>query len=82
MRQRQPSYSGWARPGREHLPLTPRELEALRWFSHGLTREMVAEVMGISTETVKTTVAVARMKLRAKNTAHAVGNALRLGLLR
>ena len=43
---------------------------------------MVAQAMGVSPETVKTTIAHARAKLRAKNTAHAVGNAIRLGLIK
>lgn len=62
-------------------PLTPRERVTLVWFSHGLTAQGVAEMMGIGEETVKSHIAIARLKLQAKNTPHAVANALRLGII-
>ena len=70
------------RRDRADLPLTSRELQVLEWYSRGLRTMMVAQAMGVSPETVKTTIAHARAKLRAKNTAHAVGNAIRLGLIK
>jgi DNA-binding CsgD family transcriptional regulator len=58
-----------------------RELEALRYTSHGLDRAQCADAMNVSPETVKTHLEIARLKLRAKTTPHAVAIALRLGLI-
>lgn len=70
-----------ARPRRRVDELLPSELYVLRWYSHGLTAEMVADVMGISPYTVRQYRDRARLKLAAKNTAHAVAIAFRHGLL-
>ena len=66
-------------PGRGDL--TPAELRVVAAMSHGLTAEMAADLLGVATETVKTHLKAARVRLRAKNTAHAVANALRQGLI-
>lgn len=67
------------RPRRREL--TARELEVLRYYAHGLERRMVATAMGISPETVKSYCESAKAKLAAKNMAHAVALAFRLGLI-
>jgi DNA-binding CsgD family transcriptional regulator len=79
-----PDFDGYfaekaARP--ERRDLTATEVEILRWASHGLTDQMTAEAMGRSLDTVKNSGRAARAKLAAKNTAHAVAIALRLGLI-
>lgn len=60
---------------------TARELDALRCISYGMTEEMVAEALGITPSMAKDAVKSARYKLAAKNAAHAVAKAFRLGLL-
>ena len=67
--------------GDKPLAASRRELDALRYSSHGLRERECADAMGVSEETVKTHLDFARRKLRAKNTAHAVAIALRLGLI-
>lgn len=61
--------------------ITPAERRALVCLSHGMSYKMVADTLGVELETVKTQLRVARYKLRAKNTTHAVAQALRLGLI-
>lgn len=58
-----------------------RQLEALSYHSHGLVESECADAMGVSCETVKTHLEVARRSLGAKTTTHAVAIALRLGLI-
>lgn len=65
----------------QRLSASAREIEVLRYHSHGLTQEQCADALGIGAESVKTHMAEARRKLAAKNTAHAVAIALRLGLI-
>lgn len=72
-------------PPRYRIPntdLSAPERYALLWKSHGLRTKMVAEQMGIERSTVISHLASARMKLCAKNTAHAVANAFRAGIIR
>ena len=61
--------------------LTPRELEVLVGLSRGLGRQGTADLLGVSPETVKAQSVTARRALRAKNTTHAVAEALRRGLI-
>jgi DNA-binding CsgD family transcriptional regulator len=68
------------RPSGE-LAATERQLEALRYTSHGLQEHECADAMGISVNTVKKDLLRARRNLRAKNTTHAVAIALRLRLI-
>lgn len=63
------------------LPLSPREAETLRLYSHGMQRKLVARAMSISEATVKDHLTAARRKLVAESTAHAVAIALREGVL-
>lgn len=66
-------------PNREIPP--DAELRALLCASHGLTRMMIADVLGVSPDTVKTQLQRARQRLAAKNTTHAVALAIRAGLI-
>jgi DNA-binding NarL/FixJ family response regulator len=61
--------------------VTSRELDVLRCFSRGLNRQMVAETLGISLQTVMAHTKKARTRLRAKNTTEACCEAIRQGLI-
>lgn len=61
--------------------LSPRELEAIRYLSHGLSLDQTATAMICAVQTVKTRLKGARFKLRAKNTTHACCEAIRRGLI-
>jgi DNA-binding CsgD family transcriptional regulator len=61
--------------------VSPRELDTLRASSHGMVGQEVAALLGIGEESVKSYLASARRKLRAKNTTHAVALAIRAGIL-
>jgi DNA-binding CsgD family transcriptional regulator len=58
-----------------------RELQVLDLVARGLTTTEAARVLHLSKDTVKTHLANLRMKLQARNRAHAVTLAFRLGLL-
>jgi DNA-binding CsgD family transcriptional regulator len=64
-------------------PLTPseRELDCLRYTSHGLTAQECSEAMHYGVTSVEDALARARRDLGAKTTTHAVAIALRLGLI-
>jgi len=68
-----------ADPARESL--TPQEARVLTAYSVGMDGPDVAEVLGLSANTVATHTKHARQKLQAKNTTHAVANALRMGVI-
>lgn len=59
--------------------LTRAELRVVSAMSHGLNREMTADTLGISVETVKEHTKNARRKIGAKNTTHLCCIALREG---
>ena len=61
--------------------VTARELDVLRCFSRGLNRQMVAETLGISAQTVMVHTKNVRPKLQAKNTTEACCEAIRRGLI-
>jgi DNA-binding NarL/FixJ family response regulator len=61
--------------------LTKTELMILRLYSHGLTRQMVADERGVAYETIKSQTEYLRAKLAAKTTTHAVAIAMRAGLI-
>jgi DNA-binding NarL/FixJ family response regulator len=61
--------------------LSAQERRVLSAFALGLTRREVAEIMGLSEETVKTHVERARVALAAKNVTHAITQAFRTGQL-
>ena len=60
---------------------TEAELGCLRAASVGLGMKESGIVLGIGEETVKSHLTRARLKLRAKNTCHAVALAIRAGLI-
>ncbi len=63
-------------------PLTPRELEALRWTMEGKTAWEVGGILGISERTAVLHVSNATRKLGCVSKHQAVLKALRLGMLR
>ena len=74
-------YLADARPNRRVTELTRIEVDTLRYLSHGLSRDDIARLRFVSPETVKSQTALIRSKLAAKTAAHAVGIALRLGVI-
>jgi DNA-binding CsgD family transcriptional regulator len=63
-------------------PLTPREIESLRWTMDGKTAWEVGNILGISERTAVLHVNNAMHKLNCVNKHQAVLKALRLGLIR
>lgn len=61
--------------------ITEHEKYVLSLASQGLRNREMAVVLGISHTTVKTELSAIRDKLNAKNTAHAVAEAIRGGLI-
>jgi len=61
--------------------LTPRELDVIGLLARGLTSEETAQLLGVSPYTVKKHAYWIRLKLGARNTAHAVAIGLREGLI-
>ena len=61
--------------------LRPSEIRVLEAASRGLKAGMIADLYGLSRETVRKELTSARRILRAKNTTHAVAIAIRAGLL-
>lgn len=60
---------------------SPRELEVLRLIAQGRGNKEIAALLGVSDETVKTHVGNVMQKLHAQDRAHAVTEAIRLGLI-
>jgi DNA-binding CsgD family transcriptional regulator len=60
-------------------PLSPRQLECVKWISHGKTDWEAAQIMGISKFTVQRTLQCARQKAEAYNAPSLVATALRNG---
>jgi DNA-binding CsgD family transcriptional regulator len=65
----------------ETVPLTPRELETLRWAMEGKTAWEVGRILGIAEDTVARHAHSAARKLDCSGKLHAVVKALRLGLI-
>ncbi|ALK08339.1 helix-turn-helix transcriptional regulator [Blastochloris viridis] len=61
--------------------LTRRERECLSWASHGKTAGEIGTILGISEYTAVAHLSSTMAKLRASSRAHAVAQALRLGLI-
>ena len=63
------------------VELSPRELEVVNWLAGGKTHRDIAVILKLSEKTVEKYSAAAREKLEALNSAHAVNNAIRVGLV-
>ncbi len=64
-----------------HLDLSPREIDVLRLVAAGMTNDVIGSHLGIGTETVKTHLSRAFLRLGAKDRAHAVAIALKRGMI-
>ena len=62
--------------------LSAREIQVLKAFAAGKTRDEVAAELGLGVETVKTHTRLIMKKLDVPNTLSAVTTAMRLGLMR
>lgn len=62
-------------------PLTKRQLECLRWLALGKSAQWTAQRLGISIWTVREHLELARERLAARNSTHAVATAMRRGWL-
>ncbi|MGN6684780.1 MAG: LuxR family transcriptional regulator [Devosia sp.] len=70
------------RPARLDMPkLTGREVEVLKWMSHGKSSEDIADLLGLSHRTVEFHYNNASRKLGTMNRTHAVAEALRYNLI-
>jgi LuxR family quorum sensing-dependent transcriptional regulator len=67
---------------RSTIELSPQEKRCIECASYGLDAYESADLLGVGYESVKTHLKHTRRKLRAKNTMHAVAEALRQGLIR
>jgi DNA-binding CsgD family transcriptional regulator len=64
-----------------HVHLSPRELDVLRWAANGKAVQDTATILRLSSHTVQTYLEMARTKLQALNTSHAVARAISLALI-
>jgi DNA-binding NarL/FixJ family response regulator len=71
-----------AEPAAAPLQLATRELEVLRGMADGLPNKEIGKGLYIAEDTVKTHARRLFRKLGARDRAHAVATAFRLGLLR
>ena len=67
--------------GADRLKLSAREFGVLSLVGEGLSNSVIAERLGIAPSTVKTHVERLLRKLAARDRAHAVRNAMRLGMI-
>ncbi|WP_106639166.1 response regulator transcription factor [Allosphingosinicella vermicomposti] len=70
----------WNEQGSEP-DLTPRESEVLELVANGLSAKEVAHEIGIAPRTVERHIENVRMKMRARNRAHMVAQAVLNGVL-
>ena len=70
----------WGAPA-PHDPLTPREMELLRYMAEGYTNKEIARAMVLAEDTVKKGVQMLIAKLGAADRTHAVVLALRNHLI-
>jgi len=59
--------------------LTPRQIQVMQFRADGHTREHTAHVLGISVHTVDSVLKAVRVRLEARDTAHAIALAFRHG---
>jgi len=60
-------------------PLTRRETQILNYVSEGNTNKQIADILGISEQTIKSHVSAILRKINANDRAHAVALAIRNG---
>jgi two-component system response regulator DegU len=60
-------------------PLTRREAQILNYVSEGNTNRQIADILGISEQTIKSHVSAILRKMNANDRAHAVALAIRNG---
>ena len=66
---------------RPEVPLTPREIEVLKWSADGKTAGEISDILSISTPTVNFHIKNVVQKMKAANKTAAVVQALLSGLL-
>ncbi len=64
-----------------NLELTPRELQILKLIAQGYSAKETAQEISIAPRTVEGHISTMRLKLRARNRAHMVSNAIAAGAL-
>ena len=84
---------GWTDPDRREYALTrlahvvanaelsPGDLLALRYMSHGLTEAETGDALGVGRYAIHDRIERCRIRLGCKTTTHAVAQALRQGLI-
>lgn len=65
----------------DHVDLTPRELECLKWASAGKSEWEISQILGISEHTSEKHLLNAKTKLGAVNRVQAVAEAIRRGYI-
>ncbi|WKL56105.1 LuxR C-terminal-related transcriptional regulator [Asticcacaulis sp. ZE23SCel15] len=65
----------------ERLNINSGEILCLEWASRGHTSEEIAAATGYTTETVNSYLKAASKKLKARNRAHAIADAIRINLI-
>ena len=68
-------------PYQADIALSSREMEVIQIAAAGKTNWEISRIIGVSEETVKSTVSRAAKKLSATNRAHAVATAIAHGLI-
>lgn len=79
-RRLEPLKRGWLLPN--GCRLTAREIEILRWVAIGKTNEAIAIILDLRMNTVKNQLHLIYQKLDVVSRAQAVGEALRLGVMK
>lgn len=69
-------------PEEHFIPLSPREMEILRYVTHGKTNKQIAQSLGISHQTVKNHVSSILTKLDVEDRTQAAIYAMRRGWVR
>ncbi len=63
------------------MTLSPRQREALQFLADGHAPKRCADVLGITPRTLRQHLTVAKSKLRARDSTHAVALAMRAGVV-
>lgn len=75
------AVSGMAAAGADGVQLSSRERQVLEMVAQGRTNESIASALSVSSNTVKTILSRARVKLSAPDRASAVNAAIKLGII-